>query len=214
VAAAGARAGLARCGAAPVTVVPPGGARAALAALPVRALRLDPALAAELERLGLRRIGDLYALPRTALAPRVGTAAMQRLDQALGVAPEPLSPLPPPPLRWVRRRFAEPIATQEALIAATCLLLAALCHRLGEEGLGVRRLGLTLYRVDGEVRTLDIGLALPTRSAEHVARLIDLRLERITETIDAGANDGGSCALNGLTLPLADEWLLLKSRWL
>ena len=33
------------------------------------------------------------------------TALALRLDQALGLAPEPLSPLPPPPLRWSRRRF-------------------------------------------------------------------------------------------------------------
>ena len=38
---------------------------------------------------------------------------------------------------------------------------------------------LTLYRVDGEVFGLDLGLALPTRDFEHVARLIALKLERL-----------------------------------
>ena len=170
---------VARCGPGAIAVVPPGGARAALAALPVLALRLDPALAAELEQLGLRRIGDLYDLPRTALAPRVGTAAMQRLDQALGAAPEPLSPLPPPPARWVRRRFAEPIAAPEALTVAIGELLEPLCRLLAGERLGARRLMLTLYRVDGTSAAAAIGTARPSRDPRHLLRLLAERLVQI-----------------------------------
>ena len=48
------------------------------------------------------------------------------------------------------------------------------------------RLRLSLYRVDGEVTTIDIGLTMPTRDPAHVARLIDLKLERIDETVEAG----------------------------
>jgi protein ImuB len=48
-------------------------------------------------------------------------------------------------------------------------------------------LRLALYRVDGEVKTIDLGLSMPTRSASHVARLLDLQLERIAAPIeDAG----------------------------
>ena len=170
---------VARCGNAQIAVVPPGGARAALAALPVMALRLDPVVAMELERLGLRRIGDLYDLPRSALAPRVGTVAMQRLDQALGAAPEPLSPLPPQPPRWVRRRFAEPIATPEALAAAMGGLLEPLCRRLAGERLGARRLVLRLYRVDGTSAAAAIGTARPSRDRRHLLRLLAERLVEI-----------------------------------
>jgi protein ImuB len=38
-------------------------------------------------------------------------------------------------------------------------------------------LRLSLYRVDGAVETIDIGLALPTRNISHVTRLLDLKLE-------------------------------------
>ena len=169
---------MARCGAAAVAVVPPGGARAALAALPVRALRIDAAVAMELARLGLHRIGDLYALSRPALTPRVGRAAMRCLDQALGVAPEALSPVPPAPQRWARRRFAEPIATPEAIAAAMDELLARLCCRLAKEGLGARRLVLTLYRVDGTSAEIAIGTAQPSRDPRHLRRLL---LERLGE---------------------------------
>jgi len=173
---------MAHCGAAAVAVVPPGGARAALAALPVRALRIDAAVARELTRLGLHRIGDLYALSRPALTPRAGRATMRRLDQALGTAPEALSPVPPAPQRWARRRFAEPIATPEAIAAAMGELLAPLCCRLANEGLGARRLALTLYRVDGTSAEVAIGTAQSSRDPRHLRRLL---LERLAE-IDPG----------------------------
>ncbi|MGH7075798.1 MAG: Y-family DNA polymerase, partial [Stellaceae bacterium] len=51
---------MARGGDRPVIVVAPGETRAALAPLSVRALRLDGAMVAALERLGLHRIRDLY----------------------------------------------------------------------------------------------------------------------------------------------------------
>jgi protein ImuB len=51
-------------------VVPTEATRAALADLPVEALRLAEPTLVLLKRLGLRRIGQLYALPRAALARR------------------------------------------------------------------------------------------------------------------------------------------------
>ena len=47
-------------------------------------------------------------------------------------------------------------------------------------------LRLCLYRVDGAVETIDIGLTAPTRSVAHVARLIELKLEALAAMEDAG----------------------------
>src|SRR6201999_107206 len=62
--------------------------RAALAHLPVEALRLTDGAVRLLARFGLQRIGDLYGLPRAGLARRFrddqGLALVRRLDQALG----------------------------------------------------------------------------------------------------------------------------------
>ena len=55
-------------------IVPPGGARVALAPLSVAALRLEPDTLQMLERLGLERIEGLYPLPRRALVARFGDA--------------------------------------------------------------------------------------------------------------------------------------------
>lgn len=170
---------VARRGGSESTVVPPGAARQVIAPLPVAALRLDPVLTAELERLGLRRIGDLYSLPRAALASRFGETVAERLDQALGMAAEPLSPLPPAPARWTRRRFVEPIGTPEALAAATRGLIERLCRALGDEMLGARRLVLSCHRVDGEAAKVAVGTARPSRDPRHLSRLFAERLDAI-----------------------------------
>ena len=62
---------------------------AALAPLPVEALRLDPMTAAGLRRVGLRRIAELTPMPRDALARRFGEQVARRLDQALGGGDRP-----------------------------------------------------------------------------------------------------------------------------
>src|SRR5436305_12724523 len=84
--------------------------RAALAPLPVEALRLDPDTVQGLRRVGLRHIGELYPMPRDALARRFGDAVAYRLDQAFGDLPEPMSPLGETPRRRARLSFAEPFA--------------------------------------------------------------------------------------------------------
>jgi protein ImuB len=184
---AGAAWALAREGSAKVTVAPPGAMRLALALLPVRALRLPGETAELMERLGLRRIGDLYKLPRPSLVARFGFAAAERLDQALGALPEPLSPLPPAPVRMSQRRFAEPIARPEDLAAAIASLAERLCRHLSAEGMGARRLALRFFRVDGAVIVLEAGTARASRDPRHLARLFAERLERVEP--DLGIED-------------------------
>ena len=168
-----------RFGSSVTVTVSQGMARQALAMLPVEALRFEPDIIALLLRLGIQRIGELYPIPRAALAARFGDVVALRLDQALGLAAEPLSPLPPVPRRWSRRSFAEPIATAEAIAAATQELLQQLCRRLGEEGAGARQLTLALYRIDGRVERAAIGTAFPSRDPRHLGRLFEERLPQI-----------------------------------
>lgn len=158
----------------------------ALAPLPVEALRLAPDTGMALRRLGFKRIGALMDKPRAPLAARFPAELLHRLDQALGHTPEPLVWLAPPPVYHRVRHLLEPIATQEAIVGIADRLMQDLVPDLVRDGAGARALRLTLYRIDGETRCLDIGLSMPTRSAAHVTRLIALKLERIVETIDAG----------------------------
>jgi protein ImuB len=167
---------LSHFGRASIACVPAGDTRTALADLPVAALRLTDEITALLRRFGLRRIGDLHDIPRATLALRCGEAVTRRLDEALGLAVEPLSPLLPERLRWARRSFAEPIGTLEDIAAATRELLKSLCHCLAQEDRGARKLVLALYRVDGRIEETAIGTARPSRDASHLGRLLEERL--------------------------------------
>ena len=163
-------------------VLAPGEICAALAPLPVEALRLDPVTAQGLRRVGLKKIGDLCAMPRDALGRRFGAAVAQRLDQARGDLPEPLSPLGETPARRVRLSFAEPIADPADLALAAERLAEDLVGRLAREGTGARRLVLAFHRVDGRVERVALGTARPSRDPRHIAALFKERLD----TVDPG----------------------------
>jgi protein ImuB len=167
------------------TIVAPGEEEKVLAPLPVAALRLTEDTRKTLRRLGFKRIGALLDKPRAPLAARFEKDLLARLDQALGRALEPLVPLAAPPVYHALRHLLEPIATQEAVMAVATQLLQDLVPALERDGMGIRRLRLCLYRVDGEARSVDVGLTLPTREPPHVARLIALALERLDMTAAA-----------------------------
>jgi protein ImuB len=163
-------------------VIAPKSARDHLIPLPVAALRLPAAMAAELQRLGLRRVGDLLPMPRAALARRFGCLLADRLDQALGLLDEPLSPRRPVVPHQVRLAVAEPLLTAEGIAEALRRLLRRLCRQFDAEQIGGRRLELSLYRVDRTVQRTAIGTSRPNRDPQAFERLF---AERIA-TIDPG----------------------------
>ena len=114
----------------PARIAPPGTLHATLSPLPLAALRLPADTVAGLNRLGLRRIGDVLGTPRAGLARRFGRDLVRRLDQALGVEPEPVSPTRPPLRFAVRLGLPEPIGLEEDVMAGVDRLLPELCTRL------------------------------------------------------------------------------------
>ena len=158
----------------------------ALADLPMGALRVPGDLCLTLQRLGFKRIGDLLGKARAPFAARFEPVLLERLDQALGARQEALTCLEPPPLYHRSRQLLDPVVSQAAVVHVASRLMKDLVPDLVRDGLGARALRLRLFRVDGEVRTIHIGLATATRDPAHVARLVALDLERLGETIDAG----------------------------
>ncbi len=168
-------------------IAPPGEAETRLGPLPVEALRLAPEAVLLLKRLGLRRIGQLYRLPRAALerrfrSPEAAAAVLLRLDQALGVKSEPLGALIEPPALFVQRAFPDPLISSAGLEAETERLAVELCASLEARGLGARRVHLSLYRADGTVAEARAGMSFPCRTPEHLLALLKEKLE----ALDAG----------------------------
>ncbi len=168
-------------------LMPPGQTEAQLAALPVEALRLAPQTALLLKRLGLRRIGQLYPLPRAALERRfrsfeAAQAVLMRLDQALGLRPEPCRPLSEPPALFVQRSWPDPLISADALEAETGKLAQELCAVLDARGLGALSVSLSLYRADGTVAEARAGMSAPSRAPDHMTALLKEKLSNL----DAG----------------------------
>ncbi len=147
--------------------------------LPMAALRLDDGLVADLARVGLVRVGDAHRQHRAPLTARYGTGIGRRLDRMLGLSAEPVAPQAAPPLWRVRLSFAEPIATRDAIEAATLSLLRDLCVRLEGAGRGARRLLLTCFRTDASVQSVTIGAARPSRDAPSLLKLFRERFDQV-----------------------------------
>jgi protein ImuB len=170
----------------PLLVLPSGREAAVLADMPIAALRLSSETRTALRRLGLKTVGALIDKPRAPFAARFAAELLRRLDQALGRVDEPLVPIVAPPVYHSLHYLMEPIVTAAAVVARASRLMQNLIHVLIRDDVGARSLRLCLYRVDGAVETIDIGLTAPTRSIAHVARLIELKLEALAAMEDAG----------------------------
>ena len=157
----------------------PGQHSEALASLPIEALRIDATAVELLHRLGVQKIGPLAAMPRAPLVRRFGAGLATRLEQALARLPEPLHPVVPPEPIVTRQRFAEPIATAEAIEHWLGTLVPRLAAALEAEGLGVQALECVADRVDGVPQRIRIGLAKPNRDPAHLLRLLKRRIEDV-----------------------------------
>lgn len=164
----------------------PGEEEEALAPLPLSALRLEPAVRAGLESVGLRTTGGVAAAPRAPLARRFGHGLLVRLDQAMGRIDEAVSPrLPVAPLS-VERHLAEPVTGIEDVEELTGLLAAGLKADLERRDEGARLLELALFRVDGHVSRISVGTSRPLRDPKLVRRLFKERLAVAQAAFDPG----------------------------
>ena len=160
-------------------IAPPGQARQALACLPLAALRLPPDAIDGLTRLGLRRVEEVMDLPRAALARRFGTQTLRRVDQALGLEPEPVAPARAPLHFAARLTLPEPIGLGSDIIAGLDRLLPPLCAKLAKAGRGARRVRLQAFRTDGVIQRAEVGLARPANEPDRIRPLLLLKIDGI-----------------------------------
>lgn len=158
------------------------GESAALADLPVEALRLDEDTANGLKRMGLRSVGQLSGTPRAPLARRFGPGLLMRLDQALGHLPEQISPEADPPHYSASLTLPDPIGLESDVMAAAERLLNRMCGKLRAQDAGARVLCLTLRRVDSHAQQVELRLARPMRDPSRILPLF----QRGVSQVDAG----------------------------
>jgi protein ImuB len=159
--------------------------RAAIGVLPVAALNLQAETVDMLRRLGLKRVGDLLPIPRAALARRFRSKAaaqdvLLRLDQALGDLADPRVPALRPPVYRRTVQLIEPILEATQISAWFAQLLPPLLAELEAAHMGVRRLQLLCFGLDGGVQAIRIGCARASRDVAHLTRLMRPKFETIT----------------------------------
>ena len=165
--------------------VPLGDEAAFLAPLPAALLTRDRDVRARLARFGLRRIGAVAELPRSALVARFGDEGKRLHARARGEEIEPFRPRRAPERLFLPLPLEPAVAELEALRFVLHRLVSALADQLLAQGAATSRARLRLE--------LDLGFAPagtpaeivfeqclpePTAEAEAIERLLFARLER------------------------------------
>ncbi|AKH43257.1 protein ImuB [Altererythrobacter atlanticus] len=166
--------------------VPAADERQAVRRLSIAALRLEEETERALRYAGLKTLGDLAARPSAPLAARFGTEMMARLDRLLGHTDSRISPRRAPPVLIFERRFAEPIARIEDVLAVLDGLVGEAAGMLEERHEGGRQFVARLYRSDGAVREIMIETGQPTRDPAITGRLFRERIDTLADPIDPG----------------------------
>jgi len=163
---------------------------AALAPLPPLALRIGDDLAAALHHLGLTTIGQVIDLPRRLLPARFGPELLLRIDQALGVIPEPLVPLQHLMPVAAKVEFDGMASSLEAVWTVFQNLIGQIIVQLAARGCGARRLDVELLRFHEPPLCKSILLSRPSRDGVNLFNLFRCAIEEKIHFTGRGGEDG------------------------
>ncbi len=164
-------------------IAPAGETAAAIANLPIAALRLGQQTVASLKRLGVSTIDQLQQLPRGGLATRLGETLIGRWDQALGHQTEPVVTLPSSPDWCLEQPLEYPTQHRETMLELVRRLSRELSARLSRRGEGALRIVCRLDLVQSPPLVMQLGLFRPTNEARHLELLLSGQLEQQLQTI-------------------------------
>jgi nucleotidyltransferase/DNA polymerase involved in DNA repair len=162
-----------------VMVISPDKLRDTLAPLPVESLRIEPQTIAALHHLGLETIGQILAIPRSQLPSRFGPQLLLRIDQAIGLIPEPIVPLRPEAPIEACIEFDGVIDSPEIILRTVEMLVGRICDDLARRGHGVRRLDLRLHRLHAPAVTREVLFSRPSRNPKNILRLLARAIEML-----------------------------------
>jgi protein ImuB len=154
--------------------------RAALAAVPLAALELAPPLARRLEGFGLRRVGDLLALPRAGLGARLGQPFLVDLARALGEVADPQVFFVFPERFEQGLELPAPVEAAPVLLFAARRLVAALAGWLAARNAAVRAIEWRIDHGHGAVTALPLAFSAPVHQAARIERVLKERLDALS----------------------------------
>lgn len=159
------------------TVVAAGEEAAFLAPLPLDRLAPEVAVAATIDRWGVRSIGDFARLPEPEVASRLGRAGCDLHAVARGLDPRPLVPYQPPPTFREGLGLEWPLVDIEPFLFVGRAAIERLTQRMEARGLACSRIELTMRLEPDGVDERAITLPAPTREVKTLLTLLRLELE-------------------------------------
>lgn len=152
--------------------------RRALGQLPVQRAGFAADIATAFQRMGLRTLRQVWALPRAGLARRFPAAVLHHLDALLGERDVALAWYRPPDRFAMRIELGYEVESSQALLFPLKRLTADLAAFLAGRDGGVQRFALQLEH-DGRAPTMvPVGLLAPERDAALLFELARGRLEQ------------------------------------
>ncbi len=150
-----------------------------IGALPAHLLARTRAQRELLDSIDVHHVRDLLALPRAAIARRLGGALLDELDRALGRLPEPRQWFEPPAEFDLRLELLAHVEHAEALVFAARRLLDPMTGWLAARHGAIRAFTLHAEHEEHDDTLLEIRLADPARDPE---RLLALLREKLSVT--------------------------------
>lgn len=149
----------------------------ALGQLPIERAGLPPDVAQALARMGLRKLRQVFALPREAVTRRFPPAVLQHLDRLRG-EDAPLNWYQPPDRFEGRIEFDHEVESSQALLFPLRRLTADLAAFLAGRDGGVQRFTLVLEHERVAPSEVAVGLLAPEREPAMLFELARGRLEQ------------------------------------
>lgn len=150
-----------------------------LAKVPVRRAALPDGAGERLQRMGVRDLRALRALPRDSLRRRFGLELLSHLDRLYGEADDPLDCYAPPDHFDGRVELGYEVAHHPPLLFPLRRLIGDLCTYLSIRDGGVQRFVLRLEH-EGAHTDVEVGLLAAEREPAMLFELTRHRLERVS----------------------------------
>lgn len=154
--------------------------RERLAAVPLSALELAPPLARRVEGFGLRRIGEVLALPRAGLGARLGKPFVIDLARALGEIADPQACFVFPEHFEQGLELPAPVAAAPVLLFAAHRLIAALSGWLAARNGAVREIECLIDHGHGVTTALPLAFSAPVHAVARIERVLKERLDALS----------------------------------
>jgi len=152
--------------------------RKSLASLPAWSLRIPKEIVELLDECGLKTIGQLLRQQRASLLSRFGSILLQRIDQALGEAPDLLDPVPPPRPIKAEASFEYSLETSMEILAVLHSLLVQVLAEVNRQRQETQQLRVSWKTDLRETGEFEIRLVGPTSQIDRFVELAPFHLER------------------------------------